>query len=219
MGKQQTDVNDDVVVDEDTGSQQNDTASSSDNDNKQEKTFTQTQVSNMMSKEKHQGKNAAFRSLGIDPDNNKLIQSVKNFVSAQSEEADDDKASDNDVMQELANTKALVEVMKAGVKPQYADDAVALIMAKSDKDDASFAESLSEYKQRYKEWFDSDDSDDAASSASSSKEDTDDDNKMNGTGSTPSASGKKQTEDKQAGIGKRLAASRKKSLKKSSYWN
>lgn len=186
-----------------------------------EKTFTQAQVNKMMSNEKHQGKNAALRALGIDPSNKALMESVKSFVASQ--KSDEDK--NNEVLQQLATANALVEVMKAGVKPQYADDAVALAMAKASRNDSSIEEAMSEYKQKYPEWFasDADDSDDSSSKKDEEKEDESDDGKkkqFNGTGSTPPSGGKKQTDNKQAGLGKRLAASRKKSTaRKSSYWN
>lgn len=181
----------------------------------QEKTFTQTQVNKMMSNEKHQGKNAAFRALGIDPSNKELLNSVKAFVASQSKQSDEDDAN-AELQQQLASANALVEVMKAGVKPQYADDAVALALAKSQRDDSSIEEAMSEYKQKYPEWFApesaDDDGDDKSKKDESGKQFT-------GTGSTPPAGGKKQTDDKSAsGIGKRLAASRKKPAQKS-YWN
>ncbi len=207
-----TKAGNDAGGDSGTDSGAGDSSSSSSN----EKMFTQSQVSKMMSNEKHQGKNAALRALGIDPNNKELVNSVKSFVASQ--KSDEDK--NNEMLQQLATANALVEVMKAGVKPQYADDAVALAMSKSSRTGSSIEEAMSEYKQKYPEWFAPETDSSSESAGKGEKKDEEEGKaKFNGTGSTPPASGKKQTDNKQEGIGKRLAASRKKSTRKSSYWN
>ena len=190
------------------------------NSGSNEKTFTQAQVNKMMTAEKNQGRAAALRALGIDPKDKGMMESVKNFISSQKSEED----KNSELEAQLAEQTALVAVMKAGVKPQYADDAVALAMSKANRNGSSIDEAMSEYKQKYPEWFGLDGSDDNDDDGGSGNDDEKGKNgagnkKFVGTGTTPPAGGKKQTENKQEGIGKRLAASRKKSTRKSSYWN
>ena len=190
------------------------------NSGSNEKTFTQAQVNKMMTAEKNQGRAAALRALGIDPKDKGMMESVKNFISSQKSEED----KNSELEAQLAEQTALVAVMKAGVKPQYADDAVALAMSKANRNGSSIDEAMSEYKQKYPEWFGLDGSDDNDDDGGSGNDDEKGKNgagnkKFVGTGTTPPAGGKKQTENKQEGIGKRLSASRKKSTRKSSYWN
>lgn len=191
------------------------------NSGSNEKTFTQAQVNKMMTAEKNQGRAAALRALGIDPKDKGMMESVKNFISSQKSEED----KNSELEAQLAEQTALVAVMKAGVKPQYADDAVALAMSKANRNGSSIDEAMSEYKQKYPEWFGLDGSDDDDGDGGSGNDDDEKgkngagNKKFVGTGTTPPAGGKKQTENKQEGIGKRLAASRKKSTRKSSYWN
>jgi len=204
-----------------SGSSSN-SSQNSGNSGSSEKTFTQTQVNKMMTAEKNQGRAAALRALGIDPKDKGMMESVKNFISSQKSEED----KNSELEAQLAEQTALVAVMKAGVKPQYADDAVALAMSKANRNGSSIDEAMSEYKQKYPEWFGLDGSDDGDGSGDNGNEGDDKKSKNGagnkkfvGTGTTPPAGGKKQTENKQEGIGKRLAASRKKSTRKSSYWN
>lgn len=191
------------------------------NSGSNEKTFTQAQVNKMMTAEKNQGRAAALRALGIDPKDKGMMESVKNFISSQKSEED----KNSELEAQLAEQTALVAVMKAGVKPQYADDAVALAMSKANRNGSSIDEAMSEYKQKYPEWFGLEGSDDGDGDGSGNEGDDEKgkkgvgNKKFVGTGTTPPAGGKKQTENKQEGLGKRLAASRKKSTRKSSYWN
>lgn len=189
------------------------------NSGSNEKTFTQAQVNKMMTAEKNQGRAAALRALGIDPKDKGMMESVKNFISSQKSEED----KNSELEAQLAEQTALVAVMKAGVKPQYADDAVALAMSKVNRNGSSIDEAMSEYKQKYPEWFglegSDDDGDESGNDDDEKGKNGSGNKKFVGTGTTLPAGGKKQTEGKQEGLGKRLAASRKKSTRKSSYWN
>lgn len=97
--------------------------------------------------------------------------------------------------------------MMAGVKPQYVDDAIALVMAKI-TDDTDFKSILAEFKTKYPIWFDV-------------SEDGKNDNKnkagQRGTGASMQSKNNKDGEEKS--LGARLAAQRRTNNKKSSFWN
>lgn len=60
--------------------------------NTNEKTFTQRQVTAMMSKEKKQGKEAAYREMGLDPNDSKMVSMFKAFIDSQ--KTDEQKANE-----------------------------------------------------------------------------------------------------------------------------
>ena len=77
---------------------QNDTGSDAGSENTSgagstEKTFTQKQVSSMMAKEKRQGRDAAFKEMGIDPNDSKMVNMFKAFI--QSQKTDEQKANED----------------------------------------------------------------------------------------------------------------------------
>lgn len=178
-------------------------------DEKSGRTFTQEEVNRMMANEKRQGKNSVYKELGIDPKDKKAVAMVKAILESQK----DDEGETKDTSSELdeANKRAEVaeakaEAMMLGILPKYVDDAIALALPKvtEDKDLKSV---LKDLKSKYPVWV---------------KEDSDDSSKKGktGTGSSlgSSTSGNKGDNDNK-GIGARLAASRKASKHKTSYWN
>lgn len=183
------------------------------------KTFTQDQVTKMMTREKNQGRNAAYKELGIDPKDTKMVKMFKAFVDSQ--KTDDqkkaEKESENQTKINEAEQRALVaeakaEAMMLGVKSQYVEDVVTLALAKM-TDDSDLKTIIGEFKTKYPVWF------------GESEEDNKNDDKgkgktgQKGTGSSVKNSDKeKKGEDNKKGIGARLAAQRKTSNKKSSYW-
>lgn len=226
MDNDKKNINEDALDEEekqtDTGSEDNEntgndnqdnTGGSEGNDNgdddkKAEKTFTQAQVNAMMAKEKKQGRAAAFREMGIDPKDKAKVAQFKAFVDSTKTDAEKKAEEEADAFakdKELALANAKVEIMKQGVKAQYVDDAVALVMAQLD-DDNDVGQVLASFKSKYPVWFEPD------------KEEKDKTGQK-GTGSSVKG-------DKQGGggsynksLGSRLAAQRRKSNnKKSSYW-
>lgn len=190
------------------------TDNDSDNDDKKEKTFSQSQVNKMMAREKKQGRNSILNELGINPKDEKAIEKVKNLIKSQKtdeEIASEEKARQNQVLNEAEEratiAEAKVEAMMAGVKPQYVDDAIALVMAKI-TDDTDFKSILAEFKTKYPIWFDV-------------SEDGKNDNKnkagQRGTGASMQSKNNKDSEEKS--LGARLAAQRRTNNKKSSFWN
>lgn len=179
-----------------------------------EKTFTQTEVNRMMTKEKQQGRSAAYKELGIDPSDTNMVSMFKAFIEAQktSEQKANEQKAENDAKLAQAMEKARVAEAKAtalklGVKSEYVDDVVALAITKV-TDDNDVDAIINDFKSKYTFWF-ADSSDDDGENSVGKK----------GTGS--SVSGKKSSSkgsDSVKGIGKRLAAARKSNNTKNSYW-
>lgn len=186
---------------------------------KPEKTFNQTQVNKMMTREKNQGRNAAFKELGIDPKDTKAIAMVKALIESQ--KTDEQKAAEKDAEaqnkaheaeQRAQIAEAKAEAMMLGVKTQYVDDVVTLALAKM-TEDSDLKTIIGEFKTKYPVWFgESDDKDDDKGKGAKDKK-----TGQKGTGSSVKNSDKdKGSESK--GLGARLAAQRKTGAKKSSYW-
>ena len=178
-----------------------------------EKTFTQAEVSRMMTKEKQQGRAAAYKELGIDPSDTNMVSMFKAFIEAQktSEQKANEQKAESDAKLAQAVEKAMIAEAKAtalklGVKSEYVDDVVALAITKV-TDDNDVDAVINDFKSKYTFWF-TDSSDDEENSVG-----------KKGTGS--SVGGKKSSSkggDSVKGIGKRLAAARKTNNTKNSYW-
>lgn len=184
---------------------------------KSEKTFTQDQVNRMMTREKNQGRNAVYKELGIDPKDTKTVAQFKAFIESQkteeqkaAEKESADKAKQAESEHRVAVAEAKAEAMMMGVKPQYVEDAVTLVLAKLDED-TDVKTLLGELKTKYPIWFgESDDEDDKGAKGKTGQK---------GTGSSVKQAekgGKKGEAEK--GLGARLAAQRRGTGKKSSYW-
>lgn len=181
------------------------------------KTFTQDQVTKMMTKEKNQGRSAALKELGIDLKDSKMVNMVKALIESQ--KSDEQKAAEKQSEEaskiEEANQRALTaeakaEAMQMGVKTQYVEDVVTLALAKM-SDDSDLKTIIGEFKTKYPVWFGESDEDEKGKQGNKGKVG------QKGTGSSVKTSEKeKKGEDK--GLGARLAAQRKTSTKKSSYW-
>ena len=185
---------------------------------KSEKTFTQDQVNRMMTREKNQGRNAVYKELGIDPKDTKTVAQFKAFIESQkteeqkaAEKESADKAKQAESEHRVAVAEAKAEAMMMGVKPQYVEDAVTLVLAKLGED-TDVKTLLGELKTKYPIWFgESDDEDDKGAKGKTGQK---------GTGSSVKQAekgGKKGEAEK--GLGARLAAQRKSGAKKSSYWS
>lgn len=179
-----------------------------------EKSFSQSQVNKMMAKEKRQGKNAAFKELGIDPKDEKTVKMLKAFVKSQNE-GKGDVNDKNDYRESEAEKRATIAEAKLtainlGVKPKYAEDVVTLAMSKMSKDEDSDMESIiSEFKIKYPNWFGLEAEDEDGKKGGEKKK--------QGTGSSVKPDSDKG--GKQKGLGERLAAQRNASKAKKSYWD
>lgn len=200
-------------TDEDTGA---DDGKGKDETNK-EKTFTQAQVTRMMSKEKKQGKNSVYKELGIDPKDTKMIAMFKAFVNSQKSDEDiaAENKAENDAKLAEAERKALTAELKAeammmGVKTQYVEDIVTLAMSKMTDEDADAKVIMGEFKKKYPVWF-----------GEGSDEDDSESTGKKGTGSSISNKDKNNKGEKNKSLGARLAAQRKQQndSNKSSFWS
>lgn len=228
MAEDKKNVNEEVIDDEDDiedgtspennedGDQSNNSGNNNDDDSKNEeskesskgKTFTQKQVKAMMTREKKQGRNSVFNELGINPKDAKQVAMVKAFLESQ--KTDEDKQAEKEQAEfekdkALAVAEAKVEIMKQGVKPQYVDDAVSLVMSKLD-DDNDVASVLGSFKAKYPIWFEPEKKDDKQNVG------------KRGTGNSVNVDKKGSSGNENKTLGARLAAQRKGSSKKSSYW-
>ena len=183
-------------------------------ESKTNKTFTQEQVNRMMTREKNQGRNAAFKELGIDPKDTKMVNMFKAFIESQktdeqkaAEKESEDKAKMNEAEQRAQVAEAKAEAMMLGVKTQYVEDVVTLALAKM-TEDSDLKTIIGEFKTKYPVWFGmSDDEGEKGKGKVGQK----------GTGSSVKTS-KEDKGKEEKGLGARLAAQRRTNGKKSSYW-
>ena len=193
----------------------NNTQTNGDEQKKEEKTFTQHQVSAMMAKEKKQGKAAAYAELGIDPTDTKTISMFKAFMEAQ--KTDEQKAAEQaskqaalvaDAERRAMMAEAKAEALQAGVKSDYVDDCITVAISKVN-DSTTLADALKELKTKYPIWFGSDDS---ANGTTGQK----------GTGTSISKMGSTAGgANNKGGLAAKLAAAKKSNStdKKSSFWS
>ena len=199
----------------DTGSD-NTGSGSENNSGNGEKSFTQKQVTSMMAKEKKQGRDAAYREMGIDPNDSKMVNMFKAFI--QSQKTDEQKANEEAAAQAAkiaeAEQRAMVaeakaEAMQLGVLPQYVDDAVTLALSKM-SDDTDLKSIIGELKTKYPVWFDASNAGADGKNATGQK----------GTGASVNNSSDKGGKENK-GMGARLAAQRKTAngANKKSFWS
>lgn len=189
-----------------------------DDKDKPSKTFTQEQVNKMMTREKNQGRSAALRELGIDPKDSKMIAMIKAFIESQ--KTDEQKAAEkdaenqtkmNEAEQRAQVAEAKVEAMMLGVKTQYVEDVVNLALAKM-TEDSDLKTIIGEFKTKYPIWFgESEDDEKGGKDKGKSKIG------QKGTGSSIKPS-KEDKGKEEKSLGARLAAQRRGTGKKFSYW-
>lgn len=172
------------------------------------KTFTQEQVNGMMAAEKRSGRLALLKELGYEVKDgakaSDVIAQVKGILdSGKTQQQRDQEArekAEGDLSAEQAKSKQLqakIDAMTAGVKPEYVDDAIALLSPRV-TDQKPLSKLLEESKEKYPNWF---------GEAEGSR----------GTGgSTNPPRGKGSNTD---GLGKRLAQTNKPAAKSSFFKN
>ena len=169
------------------------------------KTFTQEDVNRMMANEKRTARSALLKELGYEVKDGKItetIATVKGILdSGKTQQQLDQEArttAESNLAAEKSKTSALqarVDVMTAGVKPEFVDDAIAMLLPQV-TEQKPLSKLLEEYKTKYPAWY-------GESSGSG------------GTGN--STKNGRNTGGTQSGLGKRLAESNK-SAAKSSYF-
>lgn len=179
------------------------------------KTFSQDDVTRMMTREKQQGRNAVFNELGIDPNDTKTIEMVKAIMAAQKQDEEPPVAPSADLIEaqhraDVAEAKA--EAMMLGAQPKFVDDIVTLATAKlQDSDETDFKTVVSQIKEKYPVWFGEGGSDNDSKNSVGSR----------GTGSSigSNAGAKKDAGAGELSLGQRLAASKKHSKPSKSFWS
>ena len=128
----------------------------------QGKTFTQEDVNRMMTAEKNQGRANAFREMGIDPNDpnaQNMMNMFKTFMASM--QTSEQQAQNQTAQQQIKiaetesrakKAEAKAEAIQLGVLPQFADDAVVLIMSKLD-DKTDVKTIVGELKTKYPVWF------------------------------------------------------------------
>lgn len=150
-----------------------------------EKTFTQQQVSDMMAKEKKQGKQSILNALGFKTEQEakdavSLLKTLKDAQKSEEEKQEEAKKAALDDKEKAEQRAILAEAklscIENGVSKDAVDDVLVIAMSKT-SDDKSLDDVLAEMKKekRYSSFFvDANNGGDDAGS--------------NGTGSTPSHS-------------------------------
>lgn len=198
------------------GSEQNNGGKDNAGSTTLEKTFTQDDVNRMMTREKKQGANSVYNDLGINPKDSKMIDDIKQYIASKKTDVQKEAEkmqADNAALLE-ANRKTMIaeakaEAMMLGVQKQFVEDAVTLVLGKVENEDGTdIKTALGELKTKYPVWFED------------GKDEKDDKSKVGqkGTGSSVKSTSKDKGSDEK-NLGARLAANRKASAKKSSYWD
>lgn len=197
------------------GSDDDNDSGSSESNQPAGKTFSQDDVTRMMTREKQQGRNAVFNELGIDPNDSKTIEMVKAIMAAQKQDEEPPVAPSADLIEaqhraDVAEAKA--EAMMLGAQPKFVDDIVTLATAKlQDSDETDFKTVVSQIKEKYPVWFGEGGSGDDPKNSVGSR----------GTGSSigSNAGAKNDAGAGELSLGQRLAASKKSSKPSKSFWS
>lgn len=169
------------------------------------KTFSQEEVNRMMANEKRSARSALLKELGYEVKDGKYaetVATVKGILDqGKTQQQLDQEArttAETNLVEERSKNSALqarVDVMTAGVKPEFVADAIAMLLPQV-TEQKPLSKLLEEYKTKYPAWY-------GESSGSG------------GTGN--STKNGRNTGGTQSGLGKRLAESNK-SAAKSSYF-
>lgn len=195
----------------DNGNDQSGNEDQNSNDNSGEKTFTQTEVNNMMAKEKNEGKRSILKSLGFKNEDEAKEAITKYNEIIESKKTDEDKAKETmkkikDDASEALNRALIAESKLAcfalGINKDYIDDVLAIASNKvtEDKDLETVLKEMKD-DEKYKSFFVSENQ-----------------NNSSGTGSNAGHSNNVGDKFKQ-GYGERLAKNNKSKQTKSSYFN
>lgn len=194
-------------------------------------TFTQEQVNRMMTAEKNQGRAAALRELGIDPNDSTTINMLKNLLGAMKtpeQQAQEQVSQQNikiaEAEERAKRAEAKAEAMQLGMNPTYVDDAMAIIMSRLD-DKTDVKTLVGELKTKYPVWFNDGQNNGQQNNqqqGNGGQGQNQQNNKgqigQNGTGSSVGNTGQNGNNKGVQGIGARLAAQRT-TNKKSSFWD
>ena len=171
------------------------------------KTFSQEEVNRMMANEKRSARSALLKELGYEVKDGKYaetVATVKGILDqGKTQQQLDQEArttAETNLAEERSKNSALqarVDVMTAGVKPEFVADAIAMLLPQV-TEQKPLSKLLEEYKTKYPAWY-------GGSSGSG------------GTGN--STKNGRNTGGTQSGLGKRLAESNKPAAKSNYFKN
>lgn len=130
------------------------------NDSKPSKTYTQEEVNALLAKEKRQGKNSVLKALGLQSvdEGKAAIEAAQKAANANktaeevaAEALNAEKTARSKAESDLTVAQRTIAVMKAGFKPEYVDDVVAIASVKvtEDKDFDAVIEDMKKTHQFY----------------------------------------------------------------------
>lgn len=151
-----------------------------------------------------QARTELFKLLGIK--DTQTIRAIKAFMDTQKNDNNSgNNTANNEVEKRAIEAETKVDLMKNGVQPQYVDDAVIIVMSKTQgKKDADIKNAVSELKNKYPNWFDVK---------------TDDENNAGKKGTGNVYNPAKNKEKDSGSLGQRLAAQRKGNKPAKSFWS
>lgn len=128
----------------------------------QTKTFTQEEVNRMLANEKRQGRQAALKALGLDPNDKDAEKKAKAILDTQKTQAEKDAealTTEKNARAE-AEAKALaaerkLAVLTTGCKAEFVEEVFALASAKVN-DSTDFEAALKSVKEKCPAFFESD---------------------------------------------------------------
>ena len=127
------------------------------NGSKAPKTYTQEEVNALLAKEKRQGKNSVLKALGLQSvdEGKAAIEAAQKAANANktaeevaAEALNAEKTARSKAESDLTVAKRTIAVMKAGFKPEYVDDVVAIASTKV-TDDKDFDSVIDEMKKTH----------------------------------------------------------------------
>lgn len=169
------------------------------------KTFTQAEVNQMMAGEKRSARSAILKELGYEVKDGKYsdaVKAIKDILDSGKTQQQKDKEAKDKAEGDLAaeqtksaSLQARLDAITAGVKPEFVEDAIRLLMPQV-SETKTLTSLVEDYKTKYPNWFG--------------------DSGSTGTGN--STKNNRNPGNTSQGLGKRLAEA-KKSNTKSSYFN
>ena len=186
-------------------------AAGGDGKKKSPRTFTQDEVTRMMTREKKQGRNAVLRELGIDPKDTKTISLLQSVMKSKSGSQPEDDGHMAELEHRTLVAEAKAEAMQQGAQGEYVDDIVTLALSKAEED-SDVSTLVGEVKTKYPVWFGKQPEDDDDKKGTGA-------NKVGTKGTGSSVKSKAASKKEEQNIGARLAAQRKaRNTGKKSFW-
>lgn len=126
------------------------------------KTFTQEEVNRMMAGEKRSARSALLKELGYEVKDGKYadtVTAIKTILDAGKTQQQKDQEAKTTAEKALTEERskasrlqARVDVMVAGVKPAFVDDAITMLLPQV-TEEKTLSKLLDEYKTKYPNWF------------------------------------------------------------------